>query len=647
MKKGMLKRFLVLLLSFSMIAAAFSGSVLAKETTDETPQETEETETTEPIRPGPRVATSVRIVPETTQVHGAATMKVTATWTDTGNLPLLATVTVTNGAKLTAEDEDDITFLSNNLSTQRPVTNLNVNADLNQMTFVTGINRMLQRSSIEFEIEAPLGNRHFEVTVFLGKEDGTSISNATNTATFSDINVISGLSVETRNAPDGEEIDDIDDYHAFYVTGMAWYKGTDAPDPSYILVVITNKETEEVVGEYEQIVDINNREYQFGPIVMPSKFDDGTYVVSAYMINDDPDDPRILGSSSKEVNFKKMPDIFEVAIYNQLKNIRASQSFIKSYDEPKILFEYISVNGSYNILSGWDVAASVQFKNASNVASSRFRVHTTYGVSEFAGSRSGNLVFANLRTFRTQPYISGSQRPYVECLVTYKDGSTELIYIGDLRIAVDPSGFITDADSGEPVVGATCTLYMKDPETDEWVLWDDPTEQQPNPCITGADGKYAWDVQDGSYDVRVYHPDYYDSEELFYSTLLDPRYGELVVPPEQTNINIQLSKQTGGIDEPEVRALTVSEPETEAINFIPAYQSEVEAGIESNSAVTIKVDADQKYFYLTKTQIQSMLDAGVDLVVEQGSNVINVETADLEAYASGVRTTVCLLIENL
>jgi len=304
MRKTLFKKCLPLCMSFALFLSSFGGTALAK--SEETTTSTDTNSNAQVLEIGPRVATSVRIIPEITEIHGASSMKVRATWRDTGNLPLKATVTVTNGATLLARSEDDISFKSNNDTVERPITNLNLNEDLNEMTFITGANRMLQTSSIEFEVAAPLSIGEFDITVFLGKEDGTSISNITNTSTYHGINVMTGLSVTARNE-DGEEIDQIDDYHPFYIDGTAWYKGGDAPDPTYLLAVITNKETEEVVGEYESIIEIHDREYAFGPIYMPSKFEEGTYVITVYMVNDDPINPQILGSSSTEVTYSKGP----------------------------------------------------------------------------------------------------------------------------------------------------------------------------------------------------------------------------------------------------------------------------------------------------------------------------------------------------
>jgi hypothetical protein len=128
----------------------------------------------------------------------------------------------------------------------------------------------------------------------------------------------------------------------------------------------------------------------------------------------------------------------------------------------------------------------------------------------------------------------------------------------------DPSGIITDADSGEPVVGAKVTLY----HVPDWSPRTGPADTRPNTCesnkskaadapwsqpapvnegiianaenppiapaishqVTDADGRYGWDVAEGCWYVQV--------EAEGYGTLVSPVVG---VPPEVTDLDLALT----------------------------------------------------------------------------------------------------------
>lgn len=126
----------------------------------------------------------------------------------------------------------------------------------------------------------------------------------------------------------------------------------------------------------------------------------------------------------------------------------------------------------------------------------------------------------------------------------------------------DPSGVISDAATGQPIVGATVTLYripnaMPDTRTQSrdcrtvttrgGNVWsgtapnigqiEDPTlrpiqiDPQINPQITGGDGRYGWNVVSGCWYVEVRAPGY------------QTRISALVgVPPEVTDLDVALQR---------------------------------------------------------------------------------------------------------
>lgn len=115
----------------------------------------------------------------------------------------------------------------------------------------------------------------------------------------------------------------------------------------------------------------------------------------------------------------------------------------------------------------------------------------------------------------------------VNSLVSKVSGSAQI----NFRWAIDPSGYVYDADSSERLSGVTVTLYYKETEDSASVLWDASEYLQLNPLITATDGTYAWDVPEGLWQVKA--------EKAGYETV----YSEwLPVPPPQTEVNLALKK---------------------------------------------------------------------------------------------------------
>ncbi len=135
------------------------------------------------------------------------------------------------------------------------------------------------------------------------------------------------------------------------------------------------------------------------------------------------------------------------------------------------------------------------------------------------------------------------------------------------HILIDPSGFITDAETGEPIVNAKVTLYKLDNwttkesaadirpntchtlETRGDITWNkmvaapevgrpanpaaDPQEIDPtvNPFYTDSTGYYSWDVSEGCWYIVV--------EADGYETRVSPAVG---IPPEVTDLDLTMYK---------------------------------------------------------------------------------------------------------
>ena len=137
------------------------------------------------------------------------------------------------------------------------------------------------------------------------------------------------------------------------------------------------------------------------------------------------------------------------------------------------------------------------------------------------------------------------------CLLAAMSATSSLFF--DWRVAqikgqpyklnwiIDPSGYIYSADNDMRIEGAKVTAYWipYDETEDFWsrkpsnieygTIWNASEYEQLNPQLTNADGKYAWDVPEGWWKVKV--------EKEGYIT----QWSEwMEVPPVQTDVNIGL-----------------------------------------------------------------------------------------------------------
>nr|WP_236587686.1 S-layer homology domain-containing protein [Tumebacillus amylolyticus] len=90
----------------------------------------------------------------------------------------------------------------------------------------------------------------------------------------------------------------------------------------------------------------------------------------------------------------------------------------------------------------------------------------------------------------------------------------------------DPSGFVYETFEDNPVADVKATVYYLDAQSNQWIPWDAEWYEQINPQLTDPEGKYGWDVPNGTWKV-VYEKDGYDVSE---SAAMD-------VPPPRFNVN--------------------------------------------------------------------------------------------------------------
>ena len=102
----------------------------------------------------------------------------------------------------------------------------------------------------------------------------------------------------------------------------------------------------------------------------------------------------------------------------------------------------------------------------------------------------------------------------------------------------DPSGYVYEGVSSNRVEGVRASCYYKEQKEDMYgdlyddiIFWDAENYEQENPLYTDADGRYAWDVPTGLWQVK-YEKDGY---ETTYSDWLP-------VPPPQLEVNVGITQ---------------------------------------------------------------------------------------------------------
>ena len=149
--------------------------------------------------------------------------------------------------------------------------------------------------------------------------------------------------------------------------------------------------------------------------------------------------------------------------------------------------------------------------------------------------------------------LSGSMLD-IQSLSAKESGSAEISF----RWAVDPSGYVYDAETKEPLSGVTVTLFYKADENSTEEKWDASEYLQQNPLISAEDGAYAWDVPEGLWQVRCEKEGY----EAACSEWLQ-------VPPPQLGINIPMKKENADMKPEETPVPTIKPTATPNVTETP------------------------------------------------------------------------------
>lgn len=184
----------------------------------------------------------------------------------------------------------------------------------------------------------------------------------------------------------------------------------------------------------------------------------------------------------------------------------------------------------YSEMVGPQLDAKVKFDNMPADATVKYTL---------TNQKVDNVPFNNGYYQGTIPRWKGSASNKLYATVTDNESGKEYEFIvADIIILIDPSGYVTDAETGEPVVGAEVRIEQYNNGT--WVMWDAEPSGQQNPMYTDESGHYGWDVPEGKYRIIV-SKDGYETKTV--ETYDSRDYGdnsEITVLPVRTDVDIEL-----------------------------------------------------------------------------------------------------------
>jgi hypothetical protein len=230
-------------------------------------------------------------------------------------------------------------------------------------------------------------------------------------------------------------------------------------------------------------------------------------------------------------------------------------------------------NGSLEFANNMIIAGEAT-KWALNLAGAALAPETLG--SSLAFNVAGNLLGAGVDAMVDARLKSLEDRIALlgDCAKPQDDGSVASTPTASPVWIYDPSGFVYETFEDNRVADAQASVYYLDGQTNEWVLWDADWFGQINPQITDPQGKYGWDVPNGTWKV-VYEKAGYETTES----------GAMEVPPPRFNVNIPMVSQ----QPPTVSVTSAQATDTGTVIEFSSDKYVQTASLTTNS-LTVQVD---------------------------------------------------------
>ena len=250
-------------------------------------------------------------------------------------------------------------------------------------------------------------------------------------------------------------------------------------------------------------------------------------------------------------------------------------------------------------LNGFDFSLSVAFKNGSNITS------VVYNFSDLKYEAQKTVDgdwYANLSGWK------GAGLKTITATVKTSDGKTLTFIIAEVTVLIDPSGVITDAETGAPLAGATVVCQVDN--GGNWENWDAESYGQSNPMTSDSNGCYGWMVPAGTYRILAYKDGYQT-----YDTTLDTKNtnnNSIIIPPPRTDVNFEM--------EPSVRVTSVSLNKT-TLSLTVGGSESLTATVSPDNAT----NAGNMSWISDKTSVATVSATGSVTAVSAGTATITVK----------------------
>ncbi|ADC49273.1 Alpha-amylase/pullulanase (1,4-alpha-D-glucan glucanohydrolase, Pullulanase) with SLH domain [Alkalihalophilus pseudofirmus OF4] len=202
---------------------------------------------------------------------------------------------------------------------------------------------------------------------------------------------------------------------------------------------------------------------------------------------------------------------------------------------------------------------------------------------------------------------SGDQLLEVEIV---KDGQSVRVPLMEVLVLIDPAGYVFEGSMENRLQGVTATVYEVNGSQEE--KWDAVNFGQINPQITDHNGRYRWDVPEGTWKVKYEKAGYepYTSRDV-------------VVPPPETELNVPLIRQSAPREQDVLTQVTSTDKEiTVTLTFDRLMD------VETVKTAVQLIDVNSQETTKPKLTNESDSVAGYQVVKDEDDKVLDYKSDD-------------------